>query len=232
VRRAAAAGCLLALLLPACGGGPASAPTRTIRFTSEDGVRLTGDLRGHGLVGVVLAHMFPADRGSWAEFASLLAGEGYRALNFDFRGYGGSGGTRAIPEMWRDVLAAADELRARGARRVVLVGASMGGTAALVAASRADLDGVVTLSAPSTFMNLSAPPEVVQAVDEPKLFIAAQGDGQAAATAQEFYTEASGAKRVEIVTGDEHGTDLLEGSRAEVVRMAILTFLGTQVAPT
>jgi pimeloyl-ACP methyl ester carboxylesterase len=231
MRRAVLAGCLLVLALPACSARPAS-PARTIRFTTEDGVTLTGDLRGAGPVGVVLAHMFPGDRTSWGEFSSLLADEGYRVLNFDFRGFGDSGGTQTIPQLWRDVLAAAGELRARGARRVVVVGASMGGTAALVAASRADLDGVVTLSAPSTFNDLSAPPEVVQAVDEPKLFIAAQGDDQAAVTAQEFYTEASGAKRVEIVTGDDHGTALLEGDRAEVVRMAILTFLGTQVAPT
>jgi pimeloyl-ACP methyl ester carboxylesterase len=230
VPRAAAAACL-SLLLSACAGGPAISPGRTVRFTTDDGIELAGDLRGDGPVGVVLAHMFPADRSSWAEFASLLADEGYRALNFDFRGYGDSTGTKVVAEMWRDVLAAVAELRARGARRVVVVGASMGGTAALVAASQADLDGVVTLSAPSTFNDLSAPPEVVQAVDEPKLFIAAQGDDQAAATAQEFYTEASGAKRIEIVTGDEHGTDILEGRQAEIVRMSILTFLGTQVAP-
>jgi pimeloyl-ACP methyl ester carboxylesterase len=230
MRRAVLAGCLLALAMPACSARPAS-PVRTIHFTTEDGVTLAGDLRGSGPVGVVLAHMFPADRTSWGEFASLLADEGYRALNFDFRGFGDSGGTQTIPELWRDVLAAAAELRARGARRVVVVGASMGGTAALLAASRAEFDGVVTLSAPSTFNDLSAPPEVVQAVDEPKLFIAALGDDQAAATAQAFYTEASGAKRVEIVTGDEHGTNLLSGAQAEVVRMVILTFLGSQVAP-
>jgi pimeloyl-ACP methyl ester carboxylesterase len=231
VPRSAVAACLLALVLPACAGGPAVTPRRTVRFTTDDGVELTGDLRGNGSVGVVLAHMYPADRRTWAEFASLLADEGYRALNFDFRGFGDSQGTRHVPEMWRDVLAAVAELRARGAQRVVVIGASMGGTAALVAAAQTEVAGVVTLSAPSTFMNLSAPPEVVQAVDEPKLFIASQDDEQAAATAQEFYTEASGAKRVEIVTGDDHGTGLLEGTQAEVVRKAILTFLATQVAP-
>lgn len=230
MRRAAAAACLLALLGSACGSGAPAAPSETIRFPAEDGVELVGDLRGDGEVGVVLAHMFPADRGSWSDFATTLAAEGYLALNFDFRGYGASGGTKDIPELWRDVLAAAEEIRAGGASRVVVIGASMGGTAALVAAARANLDGVVTLSAPSTFMGLAAPPEVVQAIDEPKLFLASEGDGQAAATAQSFYTQASGAKRLEIVTGNEHGTDLLEGGQAEVVRARVLTFLGTQVA--
>ncbi len=188
-------------------------------------MELAGDLRGDGDTGVVLAHMFPADRTSWDEFASLLAAQGYLVLNFDFRGYGDSAGTKEIGDMWRDVLAAADEVRHRGAASVVVIGASMGGTAALVAAARAELDGVVTLSAPSVFMGIAAPPEVVAAVDEPKLFIAAQGDGQAATTAQAFYDVAPGAKRLEILNGDEHGTDLLEGGQAEVARMRILDFL-------
>jgi pimeloyl-ACP methyl ester carboxylesterase len=225
VRRAAAAGALV-LALSACGGEPP--PSTLARFDTADGVELVGDVRGTGRAGVVLAHMYPADRTSWEGLSELLAEDGYRVLSFDFRGYGDSGGDKEIPEMWQDVLAAADELRRRGARTVVAVGASMGGTAALVAASRGDLDGVVTLSAPSTFMGIVAGPDVVAAVDEPKLFVAAEGDGQAAATAQSLYTHASGAKRVEIVTGDEHGSDLLEGAQAEVVRMLILSFLRAQ----
>ncbi len=101
----------------------------------------------------------------------------------------------------------------------------MGGTAALVAAARAELDGIVTLSAASTFMGIAAPPEVVRGVDEPKLFIAAQGDRTAASTAQAFYQVAPPPKRVEILTGDEHGTDILEGREVEAVRRLILDFL-------
>lgn len=223
MRRAAAVAAVAALIASACAGE--AAPGRVVRFSTDDGVRLSGELRGSGPTGVVLAHMFPTDRTSWAELGSLLADRGYRSLAFDFRGYGGSGGERDIPEIWRDVLAATDALRERGARRIVLVGASMGGTASLIAAARTEVQGVITLSAAGTFMELSAPPEVLQAVDEPKLFIAAQGDGSAAATAQTFYDTASGAKRLEIVTGADHGTDLLEGQQAESVRGLILDFL-------
>jgi hypothetical protein len=35
------------------------------------------------------------------------------------------------------------------------------------------------------------------------------------------------AKRLEIVNGSEHGTELLEGGQAEVVRRLILDFLAT-----
>jgi alpha-beta hydrolase superfamily lysophospholipase len=223
VRRVVAAAVLL-LTLGGCGS-PEEVTARVARFTTADGVELVGDVRGGGDAGVVLAHMYPADRTSWAEFAELLAQEGFLVLAMDFRGFGESGGTRDLAQLWQDVQAGADELRRRGARRVVVIGASMGGTAALVAASRSELQGVATLSAPSTFMGIAAPAEVMAAVDEPKLFVAAQGDGQAAMSAQSFYTTASGAKRVEIVTGSDHGTDLLEGTQAEVVRMRLLEFV-------
>jgi pimeloyl-ACP methyl ester carboxylesterase len=221
--RAAAIATLAALLLAACGDG--GAPGRVIRFRTEDGVSLAGELRGSGPTGVVLAHMFPTDRTSWSDLATLLGERGYRSLAVDFRGYGDSGGERDIPEIWRDVVAAIDALRDRGVQRVVLVGASMGGTASLIAASRTEVQGVVTLSAAGTFMGLSAPPEVLQAVDEPKLFVAAEGDGSAAATAQTFYDTSSGAKRLEIVTGEDHGTDLLEGRHGEAVSRLIFDFL-------
>jgi pimeloyl-ACP methyl ester carboxylesterase len=229
VRRVAAAA-LISVLAGGCGTEP-QPPARTARFSTADGVGLVGDVRGQGPAGVVLAHMFPSDRTAWTGFAESLAAEGFHVMSFDFRGFGQSGGSRDLGLLWEDVLAAAEELRDRGARRVVVVGASMGGTAALVAAAREEFDGVVTLSAPSTFMGITAPPEVVAAVDEPKLFVAAEGDGQAAATAQQFYTTAPGAKRVEIVTGDDHGTALLEGGQAQIVRTHVLTFLRANTGP-
>ena len=61
-----------------------------------------------------------------------------------------------------------------------LVGASMGGTASLVFASQSGsgIDAVVTLSAPDAIDGLTAGPEVVQAVDAAKLFIAGNVDGE------------------------------------------------------
>ena len=221
--RAAVAACCVTLLGSGCGG--ADAEGRVIRFSADDGVELAAELRGEGATGVVLVHMFPADRTSWDPFAERLADEGYLSLALDLRGYGDSSGERDIPEIWRDVVAAAEELRSRGAERVVLIGASMGGTASLLAATRTAVDGVVTISAPTTFEGLVAPPEVLATVQAPKLFIAAGGDTSAAAAAQSFYDVAPPPKRIEIVAGEEHGTDLLEGPHGEVVRNLILDFL-------
>jgi pimeloyl-ACP methyl ester carboxylesterase len=225
MRRAAAAA--LCLLLGACTepGGREAAPEETVRFATEDGVELVGELHGDGGVGVILLHMFPSDRASWSSFAEQLADEGYTALSFDFRGYGDSGGDRVIAEIWRDALAAVRFMRGRGFERIVLVGASMGGTAALIVAAREDLEAVVTLSAASSFMGLSIPPEAVELIDEPKLFVASLGDGPAAVTAQQFYALAPSPKRVEVVNGSDHGIELVEGERAQAVRRLVLEFL-------
>ena len=51
------------------------------------------------------------------------------------------------------------------------------------------IDAVVTLSAPDAIDGLTAGPDVLQAVDAAKLFIAGNVDGDAAAAAQTFYDE-------------------------------------------
>jgi dienelactone hydrolase len=131
----------------------ALAESTAVTFDSADGVHLEGRLFGRGNdVGVVLSHELPADQSSWWDFAQRLADEGYLALTFDFRGYcpggnaGCSQGERDISQIWQDVLGAVDFVRAQGAGRVMLVGASMGGTASLVAAahSSAPIAAVIT----------------------------------------------------------------------------------------
>ena len=225
MRRAATAA--LCVVLAACTGpGPGEPPPgETVRFTTGDGVELVGDLHGDGDVGVILLHMFQSDRTAWSSFAALLADEGFTALTFDFRGYGDSGGDRVVEDIWRDALAAVRFMRGRGFDRIILVGASMGGTAALVVAAREGLEAVVTLSAASSFMGLSIPPEAVELIEEPKLFVAAQGDSPAAVTAQQLYAAAPPPKKVEVVSGSDHGIDLVEGQRAEAVRRLVVRFL-------
>jgi pimeloyl-ACP methyl ester carboxylesterase len=213
-----------------------------VTFPSADGVRLAGRLfpaRGRaakGTPGVVLSHMLPADQRSWFAFAERLAGEGFTALTYDFRGYcpGGAGGcsegTKDVSAIWQDVAGAATFLRAQGTSSVSLVGASMGGTASIVAAGggappAGDVASVITLSAPVSIEGLAATPELLLTVQATKLFIAALGDGVAADAAQQLYNEASAPKRVEILPVDGHGTDMLTQSRGEEVQRLILSTL-------
>ena len=249
IRIAPTLGSLVALVLvlvalPACHQAEAIrkqalADSRPLMFESIDGVQLAGRIFGPegATAGIVLAHMKPADQSSWYDFADQLGGLGYRVLTFDFRGYcpggdaGCSEGKKDVAEIWQDVEGAVGLLRTEGAQRIGLVGASMGGTASLVVASQAGqgIDAVVTLSAPDSIEGLTAGPDVLQAVTAAKLFLAGNGDASAAQTAQAFYDETIQPKRVEILTTDDHGTDILEGNQGEIAKKLILDWLGQHV---
>jgi pimeloyl-ACP methyl ester carboxylesterase len=236
--RALAALLAIATLAVACGGetsAPASPPdgSEAVAFPSADGITLEGRVFGDGAVGVVLSHMRPSDQRSWWDFAEQLAGEGYLVLTYDFRGYcpggsaGCSNGEQDLGQIWRDVMGAAEFIRSRGARQVMLVGASMGGTASLVAAAQEGvaIDVVVTLSAPAAFEGMVLTPDVLTRVAAAKLFVAGTGDGSAADDAQSLYAASPPPKRVEILTTEDHGTDILEGNQAGRARTLILTYL-------
>jgi alpha-beta hydrolase superfamily lysophospholipase len=227
----------VSLALPACGpSSPAASPgSRPVRFTSFGGVELAGRLfEAEGATaGVVLALMQPADQSAWFEYADSLADDGYRTLTFNFRGScpGGEAGCsqgEADPAMsWRDVQAAVRYLRSTGIPRVAVIGASMGGTAALVAAAQpgSSFGAVAALSAPITIDTLTVTPETLVTATAAKLFVAGAGDAAAAVDAQRMYDQSVPPKRVEIVPSDDHGTDLLEGSQGPNVRAVLARWL-------
>ena len=241
--RALAAFLCLATLAAACGGDqevPAGPPegSQAVTFSSADGITLEGRLLGEGSVGVVLSHMRPSDQTSWWDLAEDLADEGYLVLTYDFRGYcpggvaGCSEGEQDLGEIWRDVVGAVGFIRSRGAQQVVLIGASMGGTASLMAAAQDGVGAevVVTLSAPVAFEGMNLTPEVLTRVSAAKLFIAGTGDGAAAGDAQTLYASSPLPKRVEILTTDDHGTDILDGNQSGRARTLILAYLEVQTA--
>jgi len=227
---------VLATLLPACSVADRPVDlsgSQAVSFPSADGVRLEGRLFGDGTAAVVLSHMQPADQTSWFGFATRLAEGGYLVLTYDFRGYcpgrdgGCSEGERDVAAIWQDVLGAIEFVRERGATSVSLVGASMGGTASFVAASRAGVDvrAVIALSAPASVDGLAVDGPLLSNVTAGKLFIAGVGDAAAAADAQALHDRAPPPKRVAILPSDDHGTDLLTGGQGEVVRRLIEGYL-------
>lgn len=234
------------LLLIACQGGSPQADSPApdsieVTFPAADGVRLSGRLFGQEAapVGVVLAHMLPADQSSWFDFAERLAGSGYRVLTFNFRGYcpgadaGCSEGEKEVSAIWQDVLGAIAFLKERGAaREFALMGASMGGTASLVAASRSQdpVVAVIALSAPSSIEGLTAGAEVLQAPGPARLFVAGEFDTSAAESARQMADASPQPKRLEIFPTPDHGTDLLEGSQGPNVSSLIGSYLA-QFAP-
>jgi dienelactone hydrolase len=227
-----------ALLLSACGGDApegSTAGSRDITFESSDGVTLAGRLFGpnEGTAGVVLAHMAPSDQSDWYFFANRLGQRGYRVLTFNFRGYcpggdaGCSEGEKNPAAIWQDVEGAIETLRGEGATRIGLVGASMGGTASLVVASKEGkgIDVVVTLSAPTAFEGLEAGNEVLTQVTAAKLFIAGYEDVGAVQAVDTFYAQSVQPKRPVILTTGDHGTDILTGNQAGIASTEMIAWL-------
>src|SRR5262249_3257921 len=166
--RTATVGLAVALTGSAAAAAPASAPkplkikeaacvrrtdhAQVVRFRARDGVRLLSVTLGKGNVGIALGHESDGTLCNWLPFARILAKAGYRVIAFDFRNSRGSSGHvygARSQNLDLDFVAASGVLRARGSSRVFLVGASLGGTAALVAGSEVapSVAGVAALSA-------------------------------------------------------------------------------------
>lgn len=202
---------------------------RVIRFRAGDRARLLGVSVGKGPVALALGHESDGSVCNWLPFARVLARSGYRALAFDFRGTGSSaivGGSRSS-RYDSDMFGAAAYLRRTGAKRVFLAGASMGGTAALVAGARVKptVAGVVSLSGPATYGPLDAE-RAVHSLQAPVLFVAAEGDPDFANDAKTLYDETSETdKQLKIVSGYQHGTLMLRGRSGAGVRALVLGFI-------
>jgi pimeloyl-ACP methyl ester carboxylesterase len=188
----------------------ASDRATNVSFQAAGGARLKGAVLGRGSTGVVLAHTTGADRCQWLPFARELAKQGYRALVFDMRGYGASSGlTNTDPHL--DVIAAAAELRRRGAKKIVLAGASMGGTGVVAAAPviRPAISGVIELSAPTAFSRADAL-AAVKKLKRPALFVAGRDDGDFPAATRSLYRAAATKdKKLHIAPSSWHGVDLV-----------------------
>ncbi|MGZ8611759.1 MAG: dienelactone hydrolase family protein [Actinomycetota bacterium] len=212
----------------AVGGEP-------VRVRALDGVLIAGRLFGSGPVAVVLAHQSDQTQSGWFFFAEELAASGYTALTFTFRGYcspdegGCSGAGSAGADGWMDVGGAVDFLRDRGAERVYLTGASLGGAAVLRAAAEGvPIDGVASLSGvPIAPYELDA--QALSRIEAPLLFVVGRFDGDLASDVRAVYGDASEPKRLELLATGEHGTGLLR-SAAEAhqarVREALLSLYG------
>ena len=225
---------LVALSIVACGRGGDNADDdrprvreRNVRFETSDDITLTGRLFGSGRVGVTLAHMFQGDATSWYTAARELARAGYLTLAFNFRGYGDSEGEQQTINAPRDIEAATEFLKTQGARDVAFVGASMGGTASLLAARSGDPAAVVAISAPVRFRGLDTTIAATE-IRRPVLLMASRGDEEAFAAVGELERSLPNPEDTKIYDGDAHGTSLLD-DRPEAID-EIIEFL-TRYAP-
>jgi pimeloyl-ACP methyl ester carboxylesterase len=207
---------------PAGPCGLAEATDITFPAGREDGT-LHGVVVGQGATAIVLAHESDDDACGWAFFVPELTADDRQVLAFDFA-RNGTSSYITDGRLDLDLLAAVAEVRSRGAARVVVIGASMGGTAALAAAGTPDsgIDGVVSLSAVESWIDTDAA-ATAATISVPVLFAAAEDDGDTVATAQTVEAACACAYPEALVfDGASHGTRLLaDGPDGDSLRAAI-----------
>ena len=226
---------LVTALVAGCGGRGASTTSATTATTPRatagfddclrpgpavelvavpaPGERLPAVVLGRGgSTGVVFANQSASVACGWLPYARAVARDGVRSIVFDY----------AAASREDEVLAAARWLRAHGATRVVLVGASIGGRAVVTAAARGGprrVDAVVSLSGERI---LGAQRDLLvdaRRLRVPVLWVSSENDGYTnfASETRQLYRGAQGSARPDrllVVGGDDHGIDLLTGRGA------------------
>ena len=204
-----------------------SLEVREISFLTEDNIKIAGRIFGKSETAVILSHMYPTDQSSWDNFADRLMQNGYEVITFDFRGYGKSEGEKEIDKIHKDLLAALKFVREDGAKNIVLIGASMGGTASLFVGSQNIVNGVIAISAPDEFQGLTVGD--LKNIACAKLFIAGEKDGSAVQSAKYFYENSIDPREIVIYPTDEHGTYIFDGPYGEDLSNKILEFIISNV---
>jgi dienelactone hydrolase len=201
----------------------------TVRIASE-GETLLGDLYGDlpSRRAAILVHGQQWDASGWRDVAQRLVARGVAALALNLRGYDGSSGTTtdyAPPAPWSpvtDLRAAKALLKGRGARELALVGASMGGHAILASSFEADVECIVSVSAPV----VSVPDELARRITGRKLFVCADGDTFGSAPhVVHCFDVASRPKTLLMFGGNEHSRGMFAAPYGEEAMEAIASFV-------
>ena len=212
-----------AALLERCGSAiPAGTEPRPLTLVGAGGARLTAAAFGpeQADTALVLLHQTgPGGLCGWGRFASRAAEAGLAAVAIDMCGYGGSEcppGLESDPRSQVELAVA--HLRAEvGAGRVVLVGASMGGSNTVIAVSDgAPVDAWVDVSGVSTWngVRLQSRAGAVRTA-APGLIVHARSDGPLEYAAARRLARTSGTRFLD--GGSGHGYELMTDYRGRLL---------------
>jgi pimeloyl-ACP methyl ester carboxylesterase len=203
----------------------------TVRVSSENET-LLGDLYGDlpSRRAAILVHGQAWDASGWRAVAPRFVSRGIPVLALNLRGYDGSSGKTndfAPPAPWSpvaDLRAAKALLRERGAREIALVGASMGGHVILASSFEADVECIVSISAPV----VAVPDELAKRVTGRKLFVCADGD-TAAPHVLHTFDVISRPKTLLMFGGSEHSRAMFAAPYGVEAIDAIVDFVARGV---
>jgi pimeloyl-ACP methyl ester carboxylesterase len=228
------------LLFAACGSSaaprqtattptPAITPTPTtpdipytvVHFRTSDHVLLDGWLYGRGATtAIICSHEYPSSKADWSDSAPWFAARGYMVLAYDFRGFGDSQGPYDPTKLDRDLLAAIAFARSQGAKKIILLGASLGADISLIVASETHVAGVIALSPEYLF---GVDNSVIRAITVPKLIINSEGDLYASDD-QQMFQVARPPKALHLYPGYAHGVAIFETGNEQDLIVRILAF--------
>jgi pimeloyl-ACP methyl ester carboxylesterase len=202
-----------------------------IVLAASDGTKLAGAEWGSGARGVVLLPQCGGNLCGYWNYATELVAAGFHALAIDFRPSGRSE-RRPVADLTIDAVAAVEWLKAAGATKVVLLGASLGAATAMVTAGRKPdlVSAVVTLSLPSIGVTGGNGPDPTTAdeaaplIHVPLLMCWSASDRDA--VNPQRFINASPASDMRLVTreGSTHGW-LMPRTGTTDVRPEVLAFL-------
>jgi len=144
---------------------------------TSDGVRLYAIEAGRGPTTVVLAHQGLSNLCDTIDYAKTLLASGLRIVAFDFRGNGLSQRpTQNALALGRDLAAAVARAHDNGAEHVFLIGASMGGAAAVQNSAGLPVAGIVSLSGTRLWSGFGINKPGARALRAPLLYIGSRDD--------------------------------------------------------
>jgi hypothetical protein len=190
-------------------------------LTVADGpAKLDAAVLGGGRLAFVFANDSRNQTRGWVAFARELADRGMRVALFEYASVGNPGEVRATAAALRD----------KGARRVIAVGASVGARAVVqLAAERSPgVDAVVSLSAERQISFRY--PDILPAARRarlPSLYVGSRQDGYTSFGTETIQLHDATPAKINdlvLVSGDDHGVDLLAGRNGQRIRSAIMRF--------
>jgi alpha-beta hydrolase superfamily lysophospholipase len=236
------------LLLPACTPGaatehPTQIPTKTLNpaiftptttpyelvtFITPDDATIEAKLYGSGDLVVIFSVMGNCIPG-WEDMAEQVAQNGMTALTYLWRGCreAGSVDEDEIQKFVDDLRGAIAFVREQGAKKIILVGASLGGCASAKLTVESQADGLVVVASPAEISQWGFAVEAADvASDIPKLFITAKEDDTVPVEAtQELFNLAAEPKEWTTYPGTAHGTDLFDTQSKDEFQQKILEFI-------
>ena len=212
-----------------------------ITFTTSDHITIVGDwVTSPTMIGaVLLLHMMPATRQSWAQLQRLLATQGVASLAIDLRGHGESTHDRhnAVLDYRRftdpehaasieDVAGAVQWIRVRGIEpaRIAIAGASIGANLALWYLSENPVIPAAALLSPGeNYHGISALDAAPNVLPHQSVWMAASsGDDDESVRAVDDIATLIDPEQVTVekLVSAGHGTHMLQADAALTNRLA------------